>query len=141
MRELGLAGRLRVIAGGHAEEAGTRAAATLFAGDCPPTAVVTSNDRCAVGLLDALARRGLAVPGAVSVVGYDDSLLARLAHVGLTSVSQDAREQAEQAIALAVDRLENSRPVPREIVLPPRLVIRTTTGPPRAAGGQAAQPG
>jgi DNA-binding LacI/PurR family transcriptional regulator len=142
MRELGLTGRLRIIPGGHAEEAGTRAAATLFAGAEPPTAVVTSNDRCAVGLLDALGRRGVAGPGAVSVVGYDDSLLARLAHVDLTSVSQDAREQAEQAIALAVDRLENSRPVPREIVLPPRLVIRTTTGPPRAAGGgQAAQPG
>jgi DNA-binding LacI/PurR family transcriptional regulator len=141
MRQLGLAGEQRIIPGGHAEEAGTRAAATLFAGGRPPTAVVTSNDRCAVGLLDALARRGLPVPGAVSVVGYDDSLLARLAHVDLTSVSQDAREQAEQAIALAVDRLENSRPEPREIVLPPRLVIRSTTGPPRVVSGQALQPG
>ena len=103
-------------------------------GDRPPTAVVASTDRSAVGLLDALARRGLPVPGAVSVVGYDDSLLARLAHVDLTTVSQNARQQAEQAVALAVDRLENSRPTTREIVLAPRLVVRSTTAPPRIDG-------
>ena len=57
----------------------------LTAGETLPTAVITSNDRCAVGLLDALARLGVAVPGAVSVVGYDDSALARLAHVDLTA--------------------------------------------------------
>lgn len=130
MRQLGRADWVRVIPGSHAEKAGTHAAAALFAAGQPPTAVIASDDRCAVGLLDALARRGLPVPGSVSVVGYDDSMLARLAHVDLTTVSQDARQQAEQAIALAVDRLENGRPAPREIVLPPRLVVRGTTGPP-----------
>ena len=58
-----------------------------------------------------LVRRGLDVPGAMSVVGYDDSTLARLAHVDLTTVSQDARTQAEQAVALAVQRLEEHRGV------------------------------
>ncbi|HEY6478770.1 MAG TPA: LacI family DNA-binding transcriptional regulator [Streptosporangiaceae bacterium] len=142
MRELGLASYLRVIPGGPAEGAGRHAAATLFgdggtagaagtaAGRGAPTAVVTSDDRCAVGLLDDLARRGRPVPGAVSVVGYDDSPLARLAHVDLTTVSQGPRQQAEQAVALAVDRLEHSRPQTREIVLAPRLVVRGTTAPP-----------
>jgi DNA-binding LacI/PurR family transcriptional regulator len=142
MRGLGLAGYLRVIPGGAAEGAGRHAAAALFgdggtagtagaaAGPGAPTAVVASDDRCAVGLLDDLARRGLPVPGAVSVVGYDDSPLARLAHVDLTTVSQGARQQAEQAVALAVDRLEHSRPQTREIVLAPCLVVRGTTAPP-----------
>jgi DNA-binding LacI/PurR family transcriptional regulator len=131
MRQRGLSGRLRIIPGDHTEEAGIRAAAVLTAGDALPTAVVTSNDRCAVGLLDALARLGVAVPGSVSVVGYDDSALARLAHVDLTTVSQDARGQAGQAVALAVERLENGRTAPREVVLTPHLVVRGTTGPPR----------
>jgi DNA-binding LacI/PurR family transcriptional regulator len=131
MRRRGFAGHLRVIPGDHTEEAGILAAATLTAGETLPTAVITSNDRCAVGLLDALARLGVAVPGAVSVVGYDDSALARLAHVDLTSVSQDARGQAGQAVALAVERLENGRAAPREVVLTPHLVVRGTTGPPR----------
>jgi DNA-binding LacI/PurR family transcriptional regulator len=133
MRELGLAGYLRIIPGGAGEGAGRRAAAALFGGGgagAAPTAVVASDDRCAVGLLDDLARRGLPVPGVVSVVGYDDSPLARLAHVDLTTVSQGARQQAEQAVALAVDRLERSRPQTREIVLAPRLVVRGTTAAP-----------
>jgi DNA-binding LacI/PurR family transcriptional regulator len=130
MRQRGLSGRLPIIPGDHTEEAGIRAAAALTAGDALPTAVVTSNDRCAVGLLDALARLGVAVPGSVSVAGYDDSALARLAHVDLTTVSQDARGQARQAVALAVERLENGRTAPREVVLTPHLVVRGTTGPP-----------
>jgi DNA-binding LacI/PurR family transcriptional regulator len=133
MRELDRAEWLRVIPGSHAEEAGPRAAAALLRAARPPTAVIASSDRCAVGLLDALARRGVPVPGAVSVVGCDDSMLARLAHVDLTTVSQDVREQARQAIALAVDRLENGRPTPREIVLTPRLVVRGSSAPPAAA--------
>jgi DNA-binding LacI/PurR family transcriptional regulator len=131
MRRRGLASQARIIPGDHTEEAGILAAAALTAGETLPTAVITSNDRCAVGLLDAFARLGVAVPGAVSVVGYDDSALARLAHVDLTSVSQDARGQAGQAVALAVERLENGRAAPREVVLTPHLVVRGTTGPPR----------
>jgi len=130
MRRLGLDDHARIIPGDHTEEAGTRAAATLLADGRRPTAVIASNDRCAVGLLDALARRGVKVPGSLSVVGYDDSTLARLAHVDLTSVSQEAGQQAEQAVALAAERLEGGRTAPREVVLTPHLVVRSTTAPP-----------
>jgi DNA-binding LacI/PurR family transcriptional regulator len=49
------------------------------------------------------------VPGQLPATGYDDSTLARLAHVDLTSVSQAAREQACRAVALAAGRLEGGR--------------------------------
>jgi len=130
MRKHGLAGQIRIVAGDHTEDAGIRAAAVLLAGSHLPTAVIASNDRCAVGFLDAALRRGVPVPDALSVVGYDDSLLARLAHVDLTTVSQDARQQAAQAITLAIERLESGRTAVREVVLPPALVVRGTTGPP-----------
>ena len=132
MRRHGLAAQTRIIPGDHTEEAGIRAAATLLAERGLPTAVMASNDRSAVGLLDALTRRDVPVPGSLSIVGYDDSALARLAHVDLTTVSQDARQQAEQAIALAVERLEGGRTAPRELVLTPHLVVRSTTAPPPA---------
>ena len=90
-----------------------------------------------LGLLDTFNRAGVEVPGDVSVAGYDDSSLARLAHVNLTTVSQDARGQAEHAVAAAVERLDGGRVRPREVVLPPRLVVRGTTGPPPAAGAYA----
>jgi DNA-binding LacI/PurR family transcriptional regulator len=148
MREHGLASETLIIPGDHTEEAGLRAAASLLASGFaagftpagaarrfPVTAVIASNDRSAVGLLDAFARQGLRVPGEVSVAGYDDSMLARLAHVDLTSVSQDAIAQAEQAVALAAERLENGRTAPREVVLTPHLVVRSTTGHPEPGPG------
>jgi DNA-binding LacI/PurR family transcriptional regulator len=148
MRRHGLADHIRILPGDHTEEAGTLAAPRLLAGDRPPTAVMASNDRCAVGLLDAVARLGVQVPGSLSVAGYDDSMLARLAHVDLTTVSQDARGQAEQAVALLVDRLEGGwhqgerLTAPREIVLTPHLVVRSTTAAPpdsQAPGSAAAE--
>ena len=129
MRGHGLAERIRIIPGDHTEEAGIRAAPELLNG--PATAVVASNDRCAVGLLDRLARLGVTVPGSMSVAGYDDSMLARLGHVDLTTVSQDAPGQAGEAITLLAERLDDGRAEPREVVLPPRLVLRGTTAPPR----------
>ncbi|HEX3750936.1 MAG TPA: substrate-binding domain-containing protein [Streptosporangiaceae bacterium] len=54
-----------------------------------PTAVLAFNDQCAAGLLDVFLRAGVPVPGQISVVGFDDSHLARLAHINLTTVSQD----------------------------------------------------
>jgi DNA-binding LacI/PurR family transcriptional regulator len=119
----------RVVPGGHGEEAGARAAPALAGGE-RPTAVLAFNDRVAVGLLDGLARAGLAVPGEISVAGYDDSPLARIGHIGLTSVSQDTRGLTEAAVAAALERLDGGRSDHREIVLPPRLVVRTTTAPP-----------
>jgi DNA-binding LacI/PurR family transcriptional regulator len=133
MRRRGLAPS--TIPGERTEESGTRAARALLAAGALPTAVMAYNDRAAVGLLDAFARAGVAVPGAVSVVGYDDSPLARLAHVDLTTVSQNPPLQAEHALAAVVERLDEGRTAHREVVLPPRLVVRGTTGPPPAAAG------
>jgi DNA-binding LacI/PurR family transcriptional regulator len=147
MRRHGLADHVRVIGGDHTEAAGTRAARALLDGGALPGAVVAYNDSCALGLLDAFNRAGVEVPGEVSVAGYDDSSLARLAHVNLTTVSQDARGQAEHAVAAAVERLDGGRVRPREVVLAPRLVVRGTTGPPLVAGaypgraGRARAPG
>lgn len=140
MRRRRLGGHLQVIAGDHTEAAGTRAAqALLDAGRPLPTAVVAFNDHCALGLLDAFSRAGVGVPADVSVVGYDDSSLSRLAHVNLTTVSQDARRQAEHAVAAAVGRLDHGRTAAGEVVLAPHLVVRGTTGPP--APGAVAEAG
>jgi DNA-binding LacI/PurR family transcriptional regulator len=137
MRRHRLGGHLQVLGGDHTEAAGTRAAqALLEAGRPLPTAVVAFNDHCALGLLDAFSRAGVGVPADVSVVGYDDSSLSRLAHVNLTTVSQDARRQAEHAVAAAVGRLDHGRTAAGEVVLAPHLVVRGTTGPP-APGAEA----
>ncbi len=78
-------------------------------------------------------RAGVRVPEDVSIVGYDDSQLARLSFIDLTSVRQDAAEVAELAVQAAVERLDDGRTADRDIVLNPTLVVRGSTGPPRAS--------
>jgi DNA-binding LacI/PurR family transcriptional regulator len=130
MRRHRLGGFLRVVEGDRGEESGARAARTLLDSGLPPTAVLTYNDRSAVGLLDSLRRGGVDVPGAVSVVGYDDSPLSRLAHIDLTTVSQESRQLMRHAVAVVVERLDGDRTEHREVVVLPRLVVRGTTGAP-----------
>jgi DNA-binding LacI/PurR family transcriptional regulator len=125
---------LRVIAGGRTEAAGAQAARTILESGPQPTAVLAFNDRCAMGLLDTLIRAGIDVPAAISIVGYDDSPVARLAHIDLTTVSQRSQELTEHAVTALIERLDGNRTDHREVVLPPQLVIRGTTAPPPGSG-------
>jgi DNA-binding LacI/PurR family transcriptional regulator len=119
-----------VVRGDNTEESGVRAARELLDASDQVTAVFAANDRCAVGVLDTLRRAGVDVPGDISVIGYDDSRLARLAHVNLTTVAQDAQETARLAVEAVVERLDGEADTPpRDILLKPRLVVRGTTGP------------
>jgi DNA-binding LacI/PurR family transcriptional regulator len=127
----------RVLPGGYVEAAGAAAARTLLAARELPTAVIAANDRCAIGLLDVFLRAGVRVPQDVSVIGYDDGELARLSHIDLTTVSQEAVEQARRGVAAALERLDGGRTDPVEVVLTPHLVVRGTTAPPRPDGAQA----
>ncbi|MEU4425981.1 LacI family DNA-binding transcriptional regulator [Actinoplanes sp. NPDC024001] len=120
----------RILPGDHTEEGGIRAGRALLAAAARPTAVIASNDRLAIGLMDALLRSGVGVPAEISIIGYDDSTLARLAHIDLTSVNQNAPEQARGAVLAAVSRLDEGRTRRTETVLAPRLVVRGSTAAP-----------
>jgi len=130
MKQHGLAQAIKILASGDAEEDGAAAARTLAAAGVPDAAV-TYNDRSSVGFLDVFARSGIAVPGNISVVGYDDSQVAWLPYLGLTTVSQDATQLARLAVERAVARLEHQQITDREVILKPHLVVRGTTGPAR----------
>jgi DNA-binding LacI/PurR family transcriptional regulator len=130
MAHLGLDAHARVIPGGLTERDGERAAVPLLAGP-PPTAVTAFNDHCAAGLIAAVRARGVRVPDQLSLVGYDNSHIANLATVALTTIAQDAPALAGKALDLALTRTEHKdeRGHEREVVLPPRLVIRQTSAP------------
>ena len=130
MRRHGL--DVRILPGDNTEVSGAAAVSGLLPD--LPTAILANNDQCAVGVLDALRRQGIDVPGRVSVVGYDDSQLSRLAHIDLTTVAQDSAEIARLAVGCVLERAEDgasgAEVQPRRIRLRPRLVVRGTTGPP-----------
>ena len=121
MRRHGLDTEARILPGGLTEDDGAAAARALLdtlAGQ-RPTAVTVFNDRCATGVLDVLRRAGLTVPGDISVIGYDDSRLARLSHVDLTTVAQDTEQITTLAVTRAIDRLNGTPVDHRELVIPP----------------------
>jgi DNA-binding LacI/PurR family transcriptional regulator len=121
-----------ILDGGLTEREGAAAATALLAAREPlPTAVFAFNDRCALGFVDVLIRAGVRVPDDVSVVGFDDSPLAGLAHVDLTTIGQDSARLAELAVARAVDRIEGPPVTAVDAVCEPHLVVRGSTAAPR----------
>jgi len=129
MRRHGLTAHMRVLPGDNTEASGARVTRELLDAGELPTAIFAGNDRCAVGVLDMLRRAGVEVPYQVSVAGFDDSQLARLAHIDLTTVRQDTERIAECAVRAAAERLDEGRAESRDIVLDPQLVVRGTSGP------------
>jgi LacI family transcriptional regulator len=96
----------------------------------PPDAsgFVAANDLTAIALVEALGRHGRATPGDASVVGFDGIALTALAGVGLTTVAQPLEEMAVTGLQLLLERVGGAGGPPRNVVLEPRLVVRTTTG-------------
>ena len=130
VRRHGLTDSSHVLPGGPTEDDGAAAARAFLDLHPRPTAVTVFNDRCATGVLDVLSKAGVSVPGQVSVVGFDDSRLARLSHVDLTTVAQDIGQMSHLAVTRANDRLDGTDVGERELVVPPHLVVRSTTAPP-----------
>ncbi|MHB9858176.1 LacI family DNA-binding transcriptional regulator [Streptomyces sp. YIM S03343] len=117
---------------------GGEAAADLAVGS-GATGIIAFNDLVAVGLLAMLARRGIAVPDRLSVVGYDDILVSRLATPTLTTMRVDIRGVGEAAVQMFVD-LTTRRPKTRagaadeRRTMPTRLVVRESTAAPVQRG-------
>ncbi|MGN6379364.1 MAG: LacI family DNA-binding transcriptional regulator [Gaiellales bacterium] len=113
---------LEVVECGFATEEATRATRERLTGRCPPTAVFGLSDALAYGALAACRELGRRVPADVSVAGFDDHPLSALVEPGLTTVSWDT----PRAAAAAAELLGAG---PRQVMLPPALVERASTGP------------
>lgn len=92
-----------------------------------PDAVLCANDLLAAGALAALHRRGLDVPGDVSLVGMDNSALCEVTWPTLTSVDLGSAERARLAAELLLERIEDPAPEPRVVGVEPRLVVRASS--------------
>ncbi len=126
----GLTDRMTIVDGDFTEAGGYRGGQALLEQRLLPTAVIAANDLCAIGALNALEEAGFEIPRDLSLVGYDNTSLAALRHVSLTTIHQPGEDMGRKAMELLFERIHEGRTEARHDVIPPSLVVRSTTGPP-----------
>jgi DNA-binding LacI/PurR family transcriptional regulator len=109
---------------GHGREVGRAAGAKLLDRAERPTAILALSDLLALGVLDAAAERGIAVPAELSVTGFDDVPGAATATPPLTTVRQPHHRKGAEAVRLLL-----SDDPAQNVLLPTELVVRASTGP------------
>ncbi|SEK00508.1 transcriptional regulator, LacI family [Sphingobium sp. AP50] len=112
---------LAELEGDYGHASGVAAANRLLAMKVRPTAVFAANDIMAAGVLKVASERKIAVPDALSVVGFDGSMIAEMLTPSLTTVSRPFGEMAEIATLLLLDLVEGRKPA--SVVLPGLYLI------------------
>jgi LacI family transcriptional regulator len=132
MQRRGLAEYTDVVASTYSEAGGYTAARTLLARPPGqrPTAIFAGADVAAIGVLNAVREAGLTVPDGISVAGYDNTAIAALDPISLTSVDQDGHLMGTNAARLLLERIEGKRQRSVLFSLTPTLVPRRSTAPP-----------
>lgn len=123
----------RCVRGGTTESAGIAAAETIINSGDLPTAIFAFNDRCAVGIQNALWRENLRVPEDVSLVGFDDAPAAQTAVTPLTTIRQNPQLMARLSLERAINQISAGLK-PSEQVVVPELVRRASVAQPRRYG-------
>lgn len=115
-----------VVAGDWSIESGYQAGMKIAARRERPTAVFTTNDHQALGLIKAFAEKGISVPGDISIVGFDDIPEAAYFAPALTTVRQDFDQLGNLAINRMLAQLRE--PVKSAAyIIRPELVVRAST--------------
>lgn len=130
MRKLKLQDLIAISGGAYTESGGHQGARELLERHPRPTAIFAANDLAAIGALNAIEESGLRVPQDISLVGYDNTSLAAMRHLSLTTVHQPRHDIGQMAMDLLVERIRGVRVKPRRVFLAPTLVVRSTTAQP-----------
>ena len=129
MRALGLGNHIDVATGDFSEASGYTGADELLNRSPRPTAIFAANDLSAAGALDRVEDAGLGVPSDIAIVGYDNTGLAAMYHLSLSTINQPRGEFGRIATELIIQRLHEDRTAAVHHVVAPTLVVRRTSGP------------
>jgi LacI family transcriptional regulator len=116
-----------IVEGDFSKTSGYAGAGKLLNSALPPTLVMTSSDRCAFGVLQYAAERGIAVPAELSVIGYDNLPPVQDITPPLSTIDQPVTALARSATRLLIDLLLGRREEPVQEWLDTDLIVREST--------------
>lgn len=120
----------KVLRDAYSFEHGLAAGEALLSAPHRPTAIFAGADITAMGVLEAARRHQIRVPDDLSVVGFDDTVLARSASPNLTTVHQPITDIGRTAVSAAMRLARGETFATKRVELATHLVIRDSTAPP-----------
>lgn len=129
MRSHGLGELVWVEVSDRSEAGDIAAAQALLSAVTPPTAILANNDYAAVIVMSHARSLGLSIPKDLSVVGYDNTFLARTEYIALTTVENNYAEMGRLAARQLAHRIEAPHSARSVTLLDPKLAVRRTTAP------------
>lgn len=111
-------------------EHGFTVATSLLQSIARPTAIFAGADITAMGVLEAARRLGISVPAELSVVGFDDTVLARSSSPNLTTVHQPIADIGRTAVSALLRLARGESFATKRVELATHLVVRDSTAPP-----------
>ncbi|HEV7288153.1 LacI family DNA-binding transcriptional regulator [Sphingomonas sp.] len=130
MAEAGLSTEGMLAQGDFSIESGRVCAPELI--DAGATAIIASNDQMAMATLEVARARGLAVPGDLSIVSFDDTPVVRFAHPPLTAIEQPIAAVTARAVELIIGARSCRAALDTPVVVTPSLTVRDSTAPPKS---------
>jgi DNA-binding LacI/PurR family transcriptional regulator len=116
-----------ILNGDFTIESGIMRMRQVLDGGLMPDAILAANDYIALGAMEVLFERGLDVPGDVAVVGCDNTEVASLPTIQLSSIDLDIVGMGHRAWDLLYERIQGAREASKEIVVESKLIVRSSS--------------
>jgi DNA-binding LacI/PurR family transcriptional regulator len=94
-----------------------------------PTAMFAADDYIALGAINAFQQKGISVPGQISIIGFDDQIIASEFHPKLTTMHQPAEQIGRIGVDLLLEMINGTARRSKTVQLNPKLIIRDSTLP------------
>jgi DNA-binding LacI/PurR family transcriptional regulator len=116
-----------VIVSDFSVETGKKVALKLLDWPTRPTAIFACNDLLAIGAMQAAKERKINVPDQLSIVGFDNTILATITDPPMTTIAQPIQEMGHQVVNLITQEINSEKSVKQRVVLLPELIVRGST--------------
>lgn len=93
-----------------------------------PTAIFTCNDLLAIGVIHGAKEAGLKIPEDLSVIGYDNTILATITVPALTTIAQPITDIGNRVVDVIMEQIKENHRSNERILFNPQLIVRGTTG-------------